>query len=204
MERFKQTSKTLFKKSQRGDISMKTLNRISIFVLIMGSLMTMSWANAAGIGNNIVVRLAGTGVAYAGDELFGEFGLTPVGAACFDVDLVDAKSGNVIGTATDCLSSITPSATDNGLMLTGTTFFYFPGGTLISQGMTTVQPVLHGSADFTHITGAVPSPGDNSVVYGDGKFKKAAGPVRLSGAVNLSALGSDGQITFDCVFIIDI
>ncbi len=176
----------------------------NIFILIIASLMTTSWANAAGIGNNIVVRLAGTGQAYAGDELFEEFGLTPLDATCFDVDLVDAKTGNVIGAASDCLSSITPSATDNGLMLTGTTFFFFPGGTLISQGLTTVQPVLHGSANFTHTTGAVPSPGDNSVVYGDGKFKKAAGPVRLSGAVNLGALNSDGLITFDCVFIIDI
>ena len=89
-------------------------------------------------------------------------------------------------------------------MLTGTTFFFFPGGTLISQGLTTVQPVLHGSADFTHITGAVPSSGDHGVIYGDGKFKNASGPVRLAGAVNLSLLNSDGQITFDCVFIIDI
>ncbi len=185
---------------------MKTLNRISIFVLIIASFMITSWASAAGIGNNIVVRLVGTGEAYAADEiaLFEEFGLTPVGAACFDVNLVDAKTGNVIGTATDCLSSISGSSTDNGLMLTGTTFFYFPGGTLISQGLTTVQPVLHGSADFTHITGAVPSPSGNSVVYGDGKFKNAAGPVRLSGAVNLSALDSSGEITFDCVFIIGI
>ena len=183
---------------------MKTQKKISIFILIIASLMTMGWANAAGIGNNIVVRLAGTGMAYAGDELFEEFGLTPLGADCFNVDLVDAKTGKIIGAATDCLSSISGSSSDNGLMLTGTTFFFFPGGTLIAQGLTTVQPVLHGSDDFTHITGAVPSPGDNGVVYGDGKFKNAAGPVRLSGAVNLSALGSDGLITFDCVFIIDI
>lgn len=183
---------------------MKTQNKISVLMLIIASLMTMSWANAAGIGNNIVVRLAGTGVAYAGDELFEEFDLTPLGATCFDVNLVDAKTGNAIGTATDCLSSISSSATDNGIMLTGTTFFYFPGGTLISQGLTTVQPVLHGSSDFTHITGAVPSPGGNGVVYGDGKFKNATGPVRLSGAVNLGALNSAGMITFDCVFIIDI
>ena len=148
--------------------------------------------------------MAGTGQAYAGDELFEEFGLPPLGANCFDLDLVDAKTGNVIGSASDCLSGITPSITDNGVMLTGTTFFFFPGGTLVSQGLTTVQPVLHGSASYTHITGAVPSPGDNGVIYGDGKFKNAVGPVRLSGAVNLSALNSDGQITFDCVFIIDI
>ena len=117
---------------------------------------------------------------------------------------MEAKTGNVIGTASDCLSGITSSITDNGIMLTGTTFFFFPGGTLISQGLTTVQPVLHGSSNFTHITGAVPLPGDDGVIYGDGKFKNAAGPVRLSGAVNLSALDSNGQITFDCVFIIDI
>lgn len=173
-------------------------------MLIIVSVFTIGWANAAGIGNNIVVRLAGTAQAYAGDELFESYGLEPLGANCFDLDLVDAKTGNVIGSAIDCLSGIASSVTDNGVMLTGTTFFFFPGGTLISQGLTTVQPVLHGSADFTHITGAVPSPGDNGVVYGDGKFKNAAGPVRLSGAVNLSLLNSDGQITFDCVFIIDI
>lgn len=80
-------------------------------------------------------------------------------------------------------------------MLTGTTFFFFPGGTLISQGLTTVQPVLHGSSSFTHITGAIPSAGDNGVIWGDGKFKNAAGPVRLSGAVDLSQLDSDGLIT---------
>ena len=183
---------------------MKSLTRMNVFVLIVVALLSANWASAAGIGNNIVVRLAGTGVAYGGDALFEEFGLDPIGATCFDVDLFDAKTGNVIGSASDCLSGITPSMTDNGLMLTGTTFFFFQGGTLISQGLTTVQPVLHGSADFTHTTGAVPSPSDNGVIYGDGKFKNAEGPVRLSGAVNLGLLNSDGLITFDCVFIIDI
>ena len=183
---------------------MKALNKTTFFVLMIVSILSANLANAAGIGNNIAVRLVGTGQAYGGDALFEEFGLTPVDAACFDVDLIDAKTGNVIGQASDCLSGITPSVTDNGIMLTGTTFFFFPGGTLISRGLTTVQPILHGSADFTHITGAVPSPSDNGVIYGDGKFKNAAGPVRLSGAVNLSMLASDGLITFDCVFIIDI
>ena len=178
--------------------------KTSIFALMIVSSLAAGWANAAGIGNNIAVRLAGTAQAYAGDDLFESFGLDPLGANCFDLDLVDAKTGNVIGSAIDCLSGVTPSITDNGVMLTGTTFFFFPGGTLISQGLTTVQPVLHGSAPYTHITGAVPAPGDNGVIYGDGKYKNANGPVRLSGAVNLSLLNSDGIITFDCVFIIDI
>jgi hypothetical protein len=180
---------------------MKTLKKMSIYVLIIASLFATSWVNAAGIGNNIVVRLVGTGQGYDGYDLFDEFNLPQLGATCFDLDLVDAKTGKVIGQASDCLSGITPSG--DGLMLTGTTFFFFPGGTLVAEGLTTVQPVLHGSADFTHITGAIPSPSGNGVVYGDGKFKNAYGPVRLSGAVNLDDLGA-GMITFDCVFIIDI
>jgi hypothetical protein len=181
---------------------MKHLHKM--YPLILVTLLSANWASAAGIGNNIAVRLVGTGEAYGGNDLFAEFGQEPLDAVCFDLDLVDIKTGNTIGSASDCLSEIAGSGSDNGIMLTGTTFFFFPGGTLISQGLTTVQPVLHGSADFTHITGAVPSPGDDGVIYGDGKFKKAAGPVRLSGAVNLSLLASDGLITFDCVFIIDI
>ena len=182
---------------------MKPIIKTNIFLVILVTLLSASGANAAGIGNNIVVVLAGTGEAHPGDEQFAQFGLPPLGATCFDMDLFDAKTGNVIGRGSDCLSGITPSDSDNGLMMTATTFFYFPGGTLVSRGLVTVQPVLHGSPEFTHMTSAVPSPSDNNVIYGDGKFKKAAGSVRLSGAVNLSGFG-DGVIFFDCVFVIDI
>lgn len=137
---------------------MKSIKQMTINALILISFLASSTLYAAGIGNNIVVRLAGTATAYEGNDLFEQYGLAPLDALCFDVNLVDAKTGNVIGTASDCLSGISSSVTDNGVMLTGTTFFFFPGGTLISQGLTTVQPVLHGSPDFTHITGAVPSP----------------------------------------------
>ena len=114
---------------------MKFSTKTSIVLTLIASLVFSGWTMAAGVGNNIAVRLVGT---------------------------------------------------------------------LISRGLTTVQPVLHGSVDFTHITGAIPSPGDEGVIYGDGKFKNASGPVRLSGAVNLSELASDGLITFDCMFLIDI
>ena len=183
---------------------MKTLLKLATAILISICLMSASYAKPSKGGKNIVVRLVGTGDAYNGDILFTEFGLTPVGAACFNLDLVDAKSGKVIGAAADCLSDINESVSDDGLMLTGTTFFFFKSGTLISQGLTTVQPVLHGSVDFTHITGGIPSSDDESVIYGDGKFKKASGPVRLSGTVNLSRLETEGKITFDCIFIIDV
>ena len=182
---------------------MKTINKKNIFLAILVTLLSVNGANAAGIGKNIVVVLAGIGQGYDGDNQFEQIGLPALGATCFDMDLIDAKTGNVIGRGSDCLSDIAPSGDGGGLMMTATTFFYFPGGTLVSRGRVTVQPVLTGSAEFTHITGAVPSPYDNNVVYGDGKFKKAYGSVRLSGAVNLSAFGT-GSITFDCLFVIDI
>ena len=181
---------------------MKSLIKMNVFLVMLVTLLSASGANAAGIGNNIVVRLAGTGAAYDGNGQFEQFGLTPLDATCFDMDLIDAKTGNVIGIGSDCLSGIAPSGDGGGLMMTATTFFYFPGGTLVSRGLVTVQPVLNGSSGFTHITGAVPS--DNNVIYGDGKFKKAAGSVRLSGAVDMSALMTVGEIFFDCVFVIDI
>lgn len=182
---------------------MKSFFKANVFLVIVVTLFSASLANAAGIGNNIVVLLAGLGAGYDGNEQFEQFGLDPLDATCFEMDLVDAKTGNVIGRGSDCLSDIAPSGDGGGLMMTATTFFYFPGGNLVSQGRVTVQPVLTGSTEYTHITGAVPSPYVNNVIYGDGKFKKAVGSVRLSGAVNMSAL-SEGLIFFDCVFVIDI
>ena len=180
---------------------MKSITKVNVFLVILVTLLSASGANAAGIGNNIVVLLAGLGAGYDGNEQFEQFGLDPLDATCFEMDLVDAKTGNVIGRGSDCLSGMAPRG--DGLMLTATTFFYFPGGTLVSRGLVTVQPVLTGSTEFTHITGAVPSPYVNNVIYGDGKFENAVGSVRLSGAVNLGAF-ADGLIFFDCVFVIDI
>lgn len=179
---------------------MKVLTKTVFCSIVLVAIFMGGTASAAGLGNNIVVRLVGTGDLFIGDELFEKVGLTPEGALCFDVDLVDVKSGNVIGSATDCLTGI--NVIGDGVALTGTTFFFFPGGTVVSRGLTTVQPILHGSVDFTHTTGAIPQPRDDSVVYGDGKFKNASGPVRLSGAVNLTNFPN--QATFDCVFILDI
>lgn len=152
-------------------------------------------------GNDIVVALRGTAIgenaAIPATDAGTEEGL------CFTVDLVDLATGEVIGDATDCLADIEGDGVE-GMQLTGTTTFNFPDGTLVSRGRTTVQPVLDGSVDFTHITGAVPADGDESVLSGTGVFEGASGEVRLSGAVNLSKLDSDTEITFDCVFVISV
>ena len=113
------------------------------------------------------------------------------------------ETGKVIGTAEDCLSDMTPVG--DGLSVTGTTFFNFTeGGTLISRGETSVQPTTIGSDAFTHITGAIPAPGSNQVIGGTESYQNVTGTVRLSGAVNLSLLESDGKITFDCIFQITL
>jgi hypothetical protein len=182
---------------------MKPIIKTNIFLVILVTLLSVSGASAAGIGKNIVVLLAGEGLADASGNQFTQLGLVvPEGVLCFDIDLVDAKTGNVIGSGSDCLSAINqPDPTR--MSLTATSFFHFPGGTLVSRGLVSVQPKLHGLDEYTHVVGAAPAPSENNVIYGDGKFKDAAGSVRLSGLVNLSRLGS-GYINFDCMFIIDI
>jgi hypothetical protein len=190
---------------------MKSIIRTNIFLVILVGLLSASGANARGFSKNFVVVLGGTGTPDDSGEHFYQLGLGDElaelgGATCFDIDLINPKTGNVIGSGADCLSQINPS--DNGGMsLTATTFFYFPGGTLVSQGLVTVQPKLpglvrNGLEEFSHVTGAAPSLSENSVIYGDRKFKKAAGSVRLSGLVNLGNFPS--SIDFDCVFIIDL
>jgi hypothetical protein len=179
---------------------MRRFHTLLVLTVVLTSIFVGSTAWAAGLGTNISVRLVGTGDLFIGNDLFEEFGLSPEGALCYELDLVDIKTGKVIGSAADCLTDLTPMGT--GVALTGTTFFFFPGGTVVSRGLTTVQPVLHGSPDFTHITGAIPQMGDNNVIYGDRKFRNASGPVRLSGAVDLSNFPD--QATFDCVFVLDV
>ncbi len=176
---------------------MKTVLRTLLFATVVVCLLAPIAAKP-----NLVVALRGTGMAVPdlvpdidGDGQDDE-------ALCFDVDLVDLKSGRTIGAATDCLSNITPVG--DGMALVGTTYFHFPEGVLVTRGLTSVLPTTIGSPNFTHITGAVPDHGENGVLFGTGRFYEASGAARLSGAVNLSELGSDGKITFDCIFIIDL
>ena len=149
-------------------------------------------------GNGTVLRLAGTGVAYEGTVMDIDGDGEEDDALCFDVELFDS-SGRKIGTATDCLSMINPVG--DGLALVGTTIFNLPNGTFISRGYTTVQPLTTNvPSPATHTTGAVPMPGSNGVIHGTGAYKNFQAEVRLAGAVNMSRLDSDGEITFDCLF----
>ena len=147
-----------------------------------------------------VLRLVGSPVGYEGTvpDIDGDGVDDP--AVCFDLVILDA-AGRKIGTATDCLSNITPVG--DGMALVGTTIFHFGNGTFVSRGHTTVQPVTTGvPTPITHTTGAIPMEGDNGIIAGSGSFRNFAAQVRLSGAVNLSRLDSEGRISFDCLFAI--
>lgn len=120
-------------------------------------------------------------------------------ASCYTVPLIDVPSDRTVGSATDCITIIGTAA--GGVQVVGTTTFDFGGGhTFTTQGLTSVQPVTHGSPGITHITGAIPAPGSNGVIAGTGRFAGFAAEARLSGAVNLSAFPGVG--TFDCLFIV--
>ena len=174
--------------------------KVLVLVLLMGSALawTVNWeasANAqiGGSGQNLAVVLQGTatGVFRTIDDVLME---------CFDVDLVDAASGRIIGGATDCLdlnSIVADPDGGAGFSVNNTQFFHLPGGMIQTSIRSTIQPVLEGSSGITHITGSI---GDEmNIVAGTGRYQNAQGTVRLNGAVDLSRLG-EAIVTFDCVF----
>ncbi len=156
-----------------------------------------------------VLRLKGTGTKRAPSQ----FEKNAIGvsedAQCFDVSLLDARTGYRVGRGVDCLSEIAiVDVNDAGaprIKLKGTTIYNFGNGSFATEGLTTVQPTTHGSPDVTHITGAIPGPdsNQNDFIFGSGLYRNIEGNARLSGAVNMSKLDAEGKITFDCVFILN-
>ncbi len=177
-----------------------------IAVFMLGGPIS-AYAEDKGAGKHFVFNLIGTGAMYADivPDIDGD-GYDD-NAICFDVELIDQKNNQVVGTATDCLSNLTP--TGSGVALVGTSYFHLPQGTLITRGNTSVQPVLQPTVttwgqNITHITGA--SGTDNAIIGGTKRFSGATGTARLSGMVDLSGFtGALGDpMTFDCLFVIDI
>ena len=141
--------------------------------------------------------------------------------ACFEAPLIDLSTGHQVGVGVDCLKPAAVDLTDSanllatglandlafGLQIEATTFFLLPGGNLVNQGMTSVQPFFPATGNamgsVTHMTGSIPSgllPG--GVQAGTREFAQWVGArVRLSGAVNLGL--PNNEIFFSCMFIIE-
>ncbi len=186
---------------------MKKTTVAGCIVVAMLGLSVTAQAKDRGAGKHFVFNLIGTGAMYEDivPDIDGDGVDDP--AICFDVDLVDMNNRQTVGTATDCLSNVTPVGT--GLALVGTTYFNLPQGELVVRGNTTVQPVLHPTVTaagqvMTHITGAA-SP-DNAILSGTRRFAGAEGTVRLSGMVDMSGFGGEvgDPISFDCLFVVDL
>ena len=180
-------------------------SKVLVAALIMGSALawTVNWEASAndqmGSGQSLAVVVQGTaeGELRMIDPGDGE----EVEMNCFDVDLVDAASGRIVGSATGCddLNSIEPDPSGGaGFSISNTQFFHLPGGMITTSLRTTVQPVLEGSPGITHITGSI---GDEmNIVAGTRRYQNAQGTAHLVGAVNLAGLDGENIITFDCVF----
>ena len=181
-------------------------------------------------GKDLALKFVGTPTAnvlseaaQAAIDEFVDHGLMfdQVDFACFEAPLIDLSTGLQVGAGVDCLKPAAVDLSDSanllatglssdlafGLQIEATTFFLLPGGNLVNQGMTSVQPFFPATGNamgsVTHMTGSIPSgllPG--GVQAGTRKFASWVGArARLSGAVNLG-LPND-QIFFSCLFIIE-
>ena len=161
-------------------------------------------ANGGDLSELAIDLMADTGVVVSGDF------------DCFELPVFDVESNNQVGIGVDCLNIFAGDA--SGAMIEAITFFFLPRGTLVNHGCTSVRPFFEGVGDsgVTHMTGSIgpaefggtnpPAAGEcegaNGIAYTTkGMSKFSDGAVRLSGAVNLSNLGSD-EITFSCLFVL--
>jgi hypothetical protein len=121
---------------------------------------------------------------------------------CFDVSLLDPKNQNQLGTATRCFTDI--KTVQDGLALTETTFLKFADGTIVARSRPTMQPILDGSSDMTHLIGAVPDPFVTNLLVESSteRFKGMPGSLRYGGVVDLKNFKEKNELTFDDLALI--
>ena len=177
--------------------------------------LTIAFANTAIAGDhryqhddkkhvNLLWLINGTKNSYTCEIPPTDLGTTE--ATCHDHDIINLKTGRIIGTATDATADVMP--TSEGLVGTGTTFFHLPQGSLVVRGTGTIQPVLHGNPQLdghpvTHIAGIFPEPHDNNVLNGTGVFEGTEGTFVLLGALDLTN-AAQGQGSYHCLYDMDL
>jgi hypothetical protein len=180
--------------------------RIILMTIAMLTIVLGVFANAAAPdhGRTLIVRLKGRAIGATRP-------IPPVEATkvtsegnCFDVDLLDVVTDRSIGTATRCFTDI--NTVNGSMVLTDTTFFRLREGTIVSRSRTTVQPVLDGSSDITHIATAIPTPAATTILpdAGSGVFKGVPGTTRLAGAMDMRQFRERNEIAFDDIALIKL
>jgi hypothetical protein len=180
--------------------------RIILITMAMLTTVLGVFADAATSdhGRTLIVRLKGRAIGETRT-------IPPIEATratnegnCFDVDLVDVATDRNLGTATRCFTDVNTG--NGGTVLTDTTFFRLREGTIVSRSRTTVQPVLDGSPDVTHIATAIPTPATTTLLpdAGSGVFKGVRGTARLAGAMDMRQFRERNEIAFDDIAIIKL
>ena len=162
------------------------------------------------VGKQLVLNAKGTASAYACEIPATDLGTTQT--LCFDVPIFNMKNGAYVGTLTDSLADVqhVDPLEPSRLLATITSVFHFTEWKrqpkLVTRVLGSVQPFTGGSPTMTHMTGGIPTPGDNNILSGTGRFTHASGEVRESGAVNLSGFhGQAGdEVVFDLIFVINL
>jgi len=178
------------------------MNKISSLVVTLLLATVFNNAHAFDVEKQII-QFSGTAIGEERMIADGTGGL--LAALCFDIDMRDVKTGKIVGKGVDCLSDIT--TVSGGLSILATSIFEFENGTVVNRGLTSVQPKTIGSLGITHITGAIPTADEVTIItsLGTGDFANKTGQARLSGAVTMNPL-ADGrlEITFDCLFVLEL
>ncbi|RKN83519.1 hypothetical protein [Ulvibacterium marinum] len=121
----------------------------------------------------------------------------PVEAFCFLMDLIDSKTGEIIGTLEDCDMGTTENP-DGTLVSKIVTKFNFTGkGSFTSRGDVLQTPI--GDGKFTTES----NPSENNVFDTTFDFEGSEGKATLVGEIDLSKFDQN-IIGFDCNFTIDL
>ncbi len=116
---------------------------------------------------------------------------------CFIMDMVDADTGEVLGTLEDC--EFSTEFFDDGSILSGvlTTYNFTGRGSITSENQVLQTPLTDGlfRTSFT--------PTENNIVDSSFEFEGAKGKVSVSGEVDLSKFDQD-IIIFNCGFAIEL
>jgi len=152
------------------------------------------------------------------DQIFA-LGVDRTEYACFQMDMFDPSSGALMGMGTDCLNfNAIPGrvVSAKGLQkgkafesLAGdvavdalSIFSFLNGDIVVTGGTTSVRPLLEGYGDGgipqrTHITGSIPTPGEDGYLLSTGTRTGRSGNVRVSGSLTVD----DNGIFFDCLWV---
>ncbi|MFQ3244874.1 MAG: hypothetical protein ACI9WC_002494 [Arenicella sp.] len=183
-----------------------------LLVLVLGAGVTFSAFAGKGHGNRgdknrIAVKLIGTGHMYTNivPDIDGD-GMDDM-AECYDLDLINLKTGKTFGTGTDCISNI---RNVGGSVAADATFTVnMPKGSMVVRTKSTAAPLTNEAtrADgglYTHVAGA--SSHENRVLSGTGKYRSRSGTVRLNGLMDWSKYtGQPGDpLYIDCILEINL